>query len=161
MSHGNSSYRSISAACARPQQQTRGRQPLLLLLIDGTDRQTLNCFMVLTTYYVNVNVVSFLCCTLLFFGIIMFPFVVYFLQLSLTKILDCSKTSSCLKQVCVKLSTNADNVALPAFTLGCCSSRLISPACWAHSSKPQLQQWFSTVGPMPMLRQTDGRRSIS
>ena len=108
-------------------------------LTGQTDRQTLNCFMVLTTYYVNVNVVSFLCCTLLFIGIIMFPFVVYFLQLSLTKILDCSKTSSCLKQVCVKLSTNADNVALPAFTLGCCSSRLISPACWAHSSKPQLQ----------------------
>jgi len=37
-SHGSSSHRSISAARARPQQQTR-RAPLLLS-IDGTDRRT-------------------------------------------------------------------------------------------------------------------------
>ena len=39
MSRGSSGYRSISAARARPQQHTR-RPPLLLLSIDGTDRQT-------------------------------------------------------------------------------------------------------------------------
>jgi len=38
MSRGSSSYRSISAARARPQQQTR--RPLLLLSIDGTDGRT-------------------------------------------------------------------------------------------------------------------------
>jgi len=38
MSRGSSSYRSISAARARPQQQTR--RPPLLLSIDGTDRRT-------------------------------------------------------------------------------------------------------------------------
>ena len=38
VSRGSSSYRSISAARARPQQQTR--RPPLLLSIDGTDRRT-------------------------------------------------------------------------------------------------------------------------
>jgi len=38
MSRTGSSYRSISAARARPQQQTH--QPVMLLSIDGTDRQT-------------------------------------------------------------------------------------------------------------------------
>jgi len=52
MSRSSSSYRSIFAARARPQQQTR-RLPLLLS-IDGTDRQTdgrtLDRFMTLTAY---------------------------------------------------------------------------------------------------------------
>jgi len=38
MSRGSSHYRSISAARARPQQQTR--RPPLLLSSDGTDRRT-------------------------------------------------------------------------------------------------------------------------
>ena len=38
VSRGSCSYRSISAVCARPQQQTR--RPPLLLSINGTDRQT-------------------------------------------------------------------------------------------------------------------------
>jgi len=49
MSRGSSSYRSISAARARPQQQTR--RTSLLLSIDGTDRltdgRTLDRFMTL------------------------------------------------------------------------------------------------------------------
>jgi len=56
MTCGGSSYRSISAARARPQQQTR--RPPLLLSIDGTDRRrdrqtdrrTLDHFIVLTAY---------------------------------------------------------------------------------------------------------------
>jgi len=56
MTCGGSSYRSISAARARPQQQTR--RPPLLLSIDGTDRRrdrqtdrrTLDRFMTLTAY---------------------------------------------------------------------------------------------------------------
>jgi len=63
------------------------------------------------------------------------------------------------KQVWIQLPTYADNVALPAFTRHCCSNQLISPARWAHSSKP------ATAGLTPMLRQshagsdrqTDGR----
>ena len=38
VSRGSCSYRSISAVCARPQQQTR--RPPLLLSINGTDRRT-------------------------------------------------------------------------------------------------------------------------
>ena len=58
MSRGSSSNRSISAARARPQQQTR--RPPLLLSIDGTDRpdgqtegRTLDRFMTLTAYYAD------------------------------------------------------------------------------------------------------------
>jgi len=49
MSCGGNSYRWISAARARPQQQTR--RPPLLLWIDGTeDRRTLDRLMTLTAY---------------------------------------------------------------------------------------------------------------
>jgi len=41
-----------------------------------------------------------------------------------------AKTSLC------SATTYADNVALPAFARRCCSNRSISPACRAHSSKP-------------------------
>ena len=43
------------------------------------------------------------------------------------------------KQVCVQLPTYTDNMALPTFTCCCCcccSNWLVSPARWAHSSKP-------------------------
>jgi len=56
-SNFRSSYRSISAARARPQQQTH-RQPLLLS-IDGTDRQTdghSTVFIALTAHYANCAV---------------------------------------------------------------------------------------------------------
>jgi len=43
--------RCISAARARPQQQTR--RPPLLLSIDGTDRRTLDRFMTLTAHNVD------------------------------------------------------------------------------------------------------------
>jgi len=55
MSRVSSRYQSISAAGAGPQRQTR--LPLLLLLIDGTDRRTdgriLNRVMTVTAYYVD------------------------------------------------------------------------------------------------------------
>jgi len=55
MSRGSSGYRSMSAARARPQQQTR--RPPLLLSIDGTDRQTdgqtLDRFMTLSAHTVR------------------------------------------------------------------------------------------------------------
>jgi len=52
MSRGSSSSRSISAARARPQQQTL-RPPLLLLSIKGTDGRTLDRFMMLAEYYAD------------------------------------------------------------------------------------------------------------
>ena len=61
--------------------------------------------------------------------------------------------------LCVRLRTYADNVALPAFARRrCCSNRSISPARRAHSSKPE------AAGLLPLAhagtdRQTDGRTS--
>ena len=53
--HGSNSYRPISAARARSQQQTR--RPSLLLSIDGTDRrtggQTLDSFITLAAYHTD------------------------------------------------------------------------------------------------------------
>jgi len=69
MSRGSSSYRSLSAASARPQQQIR--RPPLLLLIDETDRRTdrridrradgltLDRFMTLTAYYADGAIIKY------------------------------------------------------------------------------------------------------
>jgi len=61
-----------------------------------------------------------------------------------------------LKQFFVQLSTSADSVALLAF--GCCivaaadrlpcSKWLISPGCWAHSSKPAAAECDGQTGQM-------------
>jgi len=49
------------------------------------------------------------------------------------------------KQVCVKLATYADNVALPALACCCCSNQSISPATGPTAN---LQQGVCCCGPM-------------
>jgi len=71
------------------------------------------------------------------------------------------ETAGAVKRVCVQLHASADNVALPAsvvagraatrLLLSAGSSRSISPACWAHSSKSAAAECGRQVG------QTDGR----
>jgi len=51
MPRRSSRYGSMSAALARPQQQTS--LPPLLLSIDGTDGRTLDRFMTLSVYYAD------------------------------------------------------------------------------------------------------------